>query len=83
MARGIDEGFEYRLKAVFSHFPMSLKAEGQKFTITNLFGEKVPRVAKLPWTPAGQKFRRTKEGRVGTAWWIRHRLLDRNRYFRV
>ena len=42
MVRGVDEGFEYRLKAVFSHFPMSLKVEGQNFTITNLFGEKVP-----------------------------------------
>ena len=52
MVRGVDEGFEYRLKAVFSHFPMSLKVEGQNFTISNLFGEKVPRVAKLPWTPA-------------------------------
>ena len=51
MARGVDEGFEYRLKAVFSHFPMSLKVDGKQFTITNLFGEKVPRVAKLPWTP--------------------------------
>jgi len=52
MARGIDEGFEYRLKAVFSHFPMSLKVDGKKLTINNLFGEKVPRVAKLPWSPA-------------------------------
>lgn len=52
MARGVDEGFEYRLKAVFSHFPMNLKVEGKQFTIRNLFGEKVPRVAKLPWSPA-------------------------------
>jgi len=52
MARGVDEGFEYRLKAVFSHFPMNLKVEGKQFTISNLFGEKVPRVAKLPWSPA-------------------------------
>ena len=52
MIRGIDEGFEYRLKAVFSHFPMSLKVDGNRFTITNMLGEKVPRVAKLPWTPA-------------------------------
>ena len=52
MALGIDEGFEYRLKAVFSHFPMSLKVDGKKLTINNLFGEKVPRVAKLPWSPA-------------------------------
>ena len=52
MVRGLDEGFEYRLKAVFSHFPMTLKVDGNKFTITNMLGEKVPRVAKLPWTPS-------------------------------
>ena len=52
MAYGIDEGFEYRLKAVFSHFPMSLKVDGKQMVINNLFGEKVPRVAKLPWSPA-------------------------------
>ena len=51
MALGIDEGFEYRLKAVFSHFPMSLKVDGKQMIINNLFGEKVPRVAKLPWSP--------------------------------
>ena len=52
MALGIDEGFEYRLKAVFSHFPMNLKVDGKQMIINNLFGEKVPRVAKLPWSPA-------------------------------
>ena len=52
MALGIDEGFEYRLKAVFSHFPMNLKVDGKQMIINILFGEKVPRVAKLPWSPA-------------------------------
>ena len=52
MVRGIDSGFEYKLKAVYSHFPMTLKVEGNTMTITNLFGEKVPRKAALPWTPA-------------------------------
>ncbi len=52
MVKGLDQGFEYRLKAVFSHFPMTLKVDGNKFTITNMLGEKVPRVAKLPWTPS-------------------------------
>ncbi|MAH98800.1 MAG: 50S ribosomal protein L6 [Euryarchaeota archaeon] len=52
MVKGMEDGFEYRLKAVFSHFPMTLKVEGNKFTITNMLGEKVPRVAKLPWSPA-------------------------------
>ena len=52
MVRGIDSGFEYRLKAVYSHFPMTLKVDGNIMTITNLFGEKVPRSADLPWTPS-------------------------------
>ena len=51
MIKGIDSGFEYRLKAVYSHFPMTLKVDGNVMTITNLFGEKVPRSANLPWSP--------------------------------
>ena len=51
MIYGVDTGFEYHLKAVYSHFPMTLKVQGNKMTVTNLFGEKVPRVAKLPWSP--------------------------------
>ena len=52
MVKGIDMGFEYRLKAVYSHFPMTIKVQGNQLTVTNLFGEKVPRVAKLPWSPS-------------------------------
>ncbi len=52
MNKGLSEGFEYRLKAVYSHFPMTLKVEGSILTINNLFGERVPRKAELPWTPA-------------------------------
>ena len=52
MVRGIDSGFKYKLKAVYSHFPMTIKVQGNEMTITNLFGEKVPRVAALPWSPA-------------------------------
>ena len=50
--RGVEEGFQYKLQAVYSHFPMTLKVEGDRMVITNLFGEKVPRVAKLPWSPS-------------------------------
>ena len=50
--KGLSEGFEYRLKAVYSHFPMTLKVEGSILTINNLFGERIPRKAELPWTPA-------------------------------
>ena len=52
MVKGVEEGFEYKLQAVYSHFPMTLKVEGDRMVINNLFGEKVPRVAKLPWTPS-------------------------------
>jgi|TARA_B100001250_G_scaffold62865_4_gene49263 large subunit ribosomal protein L6 len=52
MVKGLEEGFEYKLRAVYSHFPMTLKVEGNRMTINNLFGEKVPRVAKLPWSPS-------------------------------
>ena len=52
MMTGVDTGFVYRLKAVYSHFPMTLKVEGSILKINNLFGERVPREADLPWTPA-------------------------------
>ena len=52
MNKGLSEGFEYRLKAVYSHFPMTLKVEGSILTINNLFEERIPRKAELPWTPA-------------------------------
>ena len=32
MVRGIDSGFEYKLKAVYSHFPMTIKVQGNEMT---------------------------------------------------
>ena len=55
MVKGIDTGFTYRLKAVYSHFPMTIKVQGNEMSITNLFGEKVPRIAPLPWSPTEVK----------------------------
>ena len=52
MVKGVEAGFTYKLKVVYSHFPMTLKVEGDVLLITNLFGEKVPRRAALPWSPA-------------------------------
>jgi large subunit ribosomal protein L6 len=31
---------------------MTLKVQGSILTITNLFGERIPRKAELPWSPA-------------------------------
>ena len=30
---------------------MTIKVEGNQMSTTNLFGEKVPRIAPLPWSP--------------------------------
>ncbi|WMW25806.1 50S ribosomal protein L6 [Methanolobus sediminis] len=47
MIKGVSEGFEYRMKVVYSHFPMQLKVEGDRLTIGNFLGEKKPRTAKI------------------------------------
>ncbi|MBN2109697.1 MAG: 50S ribosomal protein L6 [Methanosarcinaceae archaeon] len=47
MLKGVTEGFEYRMKVVYSHFPMQVKVEGKKFTIGNFLGEKKARSAKI------------------------------------
>jgi len=47
MAKGVAEGYTYKMKIVYSHFPVTIKIEGDKFLITNFLGEKMPRVAKI------------------------------------
>ncbi|NPA47605.1 MAG: 50S ribosomal protein L6 [Thermococci archaeon] len=47
MIRGVTEGFVYRLKVVYSHFPITVKVQGDKVLIENFLGEKSPRVAKI------------------------------------
>ncbi|NLA39552.1 MAG: 50S ribosomal protein L6 [Methanomicrobiales archaeon] len=47
MIRGVTEGYEYRMKAVYSHFPIQLKLQGNRLVISNFLGEKQPRVAKI------------------------------------
>jgi large subunit ribosomal protein L6 len=47
MFRGVTEGFEYRMKVVFSHFPIQLKLQGNKLEIANFLGEKKARYARI------------------------------------
>ncbi len=47
MNKGVSDGFTYKMKVVYSHFPMSLKREGNELVVTNYFGEKVPRRAQI------------------------------------
>ena len=47
MVKGVTSGFTYNLKALYSHFPMTLKREGNELVVNNYFGERVPRRAKI------------------------------------
>lgn len=47
MIRGVTKGFTYKLKIVFSHFPITVKVDRNKVLIENFIGEKSPRVAKI------------------------------------
>jgi len=47
MIKGVNEGFEYRMKAVYSHFPIQLKTTKKELLISNFLGERKPRTAKI------------------------------------
>jgi len=47
MITGVTEGFEYRMKAVYSHFPIQLKVSKEELLISNFLGERKPRSAKI------------------------------------
>jgi len=47
MIIGVTKGFTYKLKIVFSHFPISVKVTGNEVLIENFIGERNPRVAKV------------------------------------
>jgi large subunit ribosomal protein L6 len=47
MVAGVTKGFEYRMKVVYSHFPIQLKANPDELIINNFLGERKPRSAKI------------------------------------
>ncbi len=47
MVDGVQEDFEYKLKILYSHFPVKVRAEGDEVVIENFIGEKKPRKARL------------------------------------
>ena len=47
MITGARKGFTYKIKIVFSHFPISVKVQGKQILIENFSGERNPRRAKV------------------------------------
>jgi large subunit ribosomal protein L6 len=47
MIIGVTRGYVYRLKIVYSHFPVTVKVKGNEVEIENFIGEKTPRRAKI------------------------------------
>jgi large subunit ribosomal protein L6 len=47
MISGVKKGFTYKLKIVFSHFPISVKVQGKTFLIENFTGERRARRVKI------------------------------------
>ena len=47
MITGVTKGFTYKLKIVFSHYPISVKVKEKTAVIENFTGERSPRIAKI------------------------------------
>lgn len=47
MIVGVTKGFTYKLKIVFSHFPISVKVKEKTVLIENFTGERSPRKARI------------------------------------
>jgi large subunit ribosomal protein L6 len=47
MMIGVTKGFRYKLKIIYSHFPISVRVEGDKVVIEKFLGERAPRYAKI------------------------------------
>lgn len=47
MVKGVQKGFTYKIKIVFSHFPISAKVQGKSVLIENFTGERRARRAKI------------------------------------
>ena len=47
MMRGVTDGYTYKLKTVYMHFPFTVKVEGDRVVVANFLGEKSLRKAKI------------------------------------
>ncbi len=47
MVEGLESEHEYRMKAVYAHFPMDVSVQGDEVVIDNFMGERNPRTAQI------------------------------------
>ena len=47
MMKGVNDGYAYKMKIVYSHFPMTVKVEGNKVVTQNFMGERTSRSGKI------------------------------------
>ncbi|MGC8993322.1 MAG: 50S ribosomal protein L6 [Candidatus Aenigmatarchaeota archaeon] len=47
MIEGVTKGYVYKLKIIYSHFPVTVKVEKDRVIIQNFLGERKPREAKI------------------------------------
>lgn len=47
MVTGVMQGYTYKMKVVYAHFPLNISVKGREVVIDNYLGEKYPRTAKI------------------------------------
>jgi len=47
MIKGVTEGFVYKMKVVYAHFPIKVSVRDEEVIIDNFLGEQYPRKAKI------------------------------------
>ena len=47
MMKGVEEGYEYKLKIVYAHFPIAVKVKDNAVYVENFFGERSARISRI------------------------------------